>query len=46
MKRNSSDSHSQWEDDFDRKRRKKSTLKGSGYKRKEKYKNNYFEDDY
>jgi hypothetical protein len=46
MKRDDSDFHSQWEDDFDRKKKKKSINKVSGYKRKEKYKNNYFEDDY
>ena len=46
MKRDDSDFHSQWEDDFDRKKKKKSINKASGYKRKGKYKNNYFEDDY
>jgi hypothetical protein len=35
-----------WDDDFDRARKRKSTKKSSDYKRKEKYKNNYFDDEY
>lgn len=35
-----------WEDDFERKKKKKSTLKKSDYKRKEKYNKNYLRDDY
>jgi|SaaInl5LU_22_DNA_1037371.scaffolds.fasta_scaffold08542_4 hypothetical protein len=35
-----------WDDDFDRARKRKSTKKSSDYKRKEKYKNNYFDNDY
>ena len=45
MKRENSDSHPYWEDDFDRKKKKRSSLKGN-YKRKDKYKNNYFNDEY
>ena len=46
MRKDNSDSHSQWEDDFDRKKKRKTTLKGGGYKRKNKYKSNYFDDEY
>ena len=35
-----------WDDDFDRAKKRKSNKKGSDYKRKSKYKNNYYEDDY
>ena len=35
-----------WEDDFDRAKKRKSNKKGSDYKRKSKYKNNYYEDEY
>lgn len=45
MKKDDSDSR-YWEDDFDRlKKRKNSTKKTSEYKRKEKYKKNYFRED-
>ena len=46
MKRGDSDSQQYWEDDFDRKKKRKSTLKSDGYKRKNKYKDNYFNDEY
>jgi hypothetical protein len=47
MKKDISDSL-QWEDDFDRKKKRGSVKKGksTNYKRKEKYKNNYLEDEY
>lgn len=35
-----------WDDDFDRAKKKRSNKKSSDYKRKSKYKNNYYEDDY
>jgi len=35
-----------WEDDFDRAKKRKSNKKSSDYKRKSKYKNNYYEDEY
>jgi hypothetical protein len=46
MKKDNSDSYFQWEDDFDKKKKRKSTLKRTDYKRKTKYKNNYFDDEY
>ena len=46
MKRGNSDSQPYWEDDFDRKKKRKSISKSGGYKRKNKYKDNYFEDEY
>lgn len=47
MKRGDSDSQQYWEDDFDRKKKSRVSNKNSQYKRKQKYKNNYFnEDDY
>ena len=47
MKRGKSDYQSNdWDDDFDRKGKKKSTLKKADYKRKEKYSKNYFREDY
>lgn len=46
MKRKDSDSSFHWEDDFDRKKKSRGS-KNTQYKRKQKYKNNYFdEDDY
>jgi len=45
MKKDNSESH-YWEDDFDRlKKRKSSTKKTSDYKRKDKYKKNYLNED-
>lgn len=38
--------YDKWDDDFDREKRKKSTKKSSDYKRKSKYKDNFFEDEY
>lgn len=35
-----------WDDDFDRAKKKRSTKKSSDYKRKGKYKDNFFEDEY
>lgn len=46
MKKENSDFHPYWEDDFDRKKKRKGTTKGGGYKRKNKYKDNYFDDEY
>lgn len=34
-----------WDDDFDRAKKRKSTKKSSDYKRKEKYRKNYFDDE-
>mgnify|MGYP003959489035 CR=1 FL=1 len=47
MKKDISDSL-HWEDDFDRKKKRGSvkTGKSTNYKRKEKYKKNYLEDEY
>ena len=45
MKKDISDSY-KWEDEFDRKKKKGSVKKSTNYKRKEKYKKNYFKDEY
>ena len=46
MKRGKNESHKDvWGDDFDRARKRKSDKKSSNYKRKEKYKPNYFNND-
>lgn len=42
----SSSEYESWDDDFDRVKKRKSTKKGSDYKRKEKYRKNYFDDEY
>lgn len=35
-----------WDDDFDRAKKRKSTKKISDYKRKDKYRKDYFDDEY
>ena len=46
MAKNVKDSqYENWDDDFDRVKKRKATKKGSEYKRKDKYKNNYYEDE-
>lgn len=45
-KHRSSSQFENWDDDFDRAKKRKSNKKGSDYKRKDKYKNNYYEDEY
>lgn len=45
MKKGISDSH-EWDDDFDRKKKRGYSKKGTNYKRKEKYKKDYFKDEY
>jgi len=42
----SSSQFEKWDDDFDRAKKRRVNKKGSDYKRKEKYKNNYFDDEY
>ena len=47
MAKNVKDSqYENWDDDFDRVKKRKVNKKSSDYKRKEKYKNNYFDDEY
>jgi len=45
MKKDISDSY-EWEDEFDRKKKRGSVKKTNDYKRKSKYKANYLKDDY
>ena len=45
MKKDISDSYN-WDDEFDRKKKKSSVKKNTNYKRKDKYKRDYFKDDY
>ena len=45
MKKDISNSHD-WDDEFDRKKKRSSIKKTGDYKRKNKYKKNYFDDDY
>jgi hypothetical protein len=45
MKKEKFDSQN-WDDDFDRVKKRKGSTKNSEYKRKEKYRKNYFSDDY
>ena len=47
MAKNVKDSqYENWDDDFDRVKKRRVNKKSSDYKRKEKYKNNYFKDEY
>jgi len=47
MAKNVKDSqYDNWDDDFDRVKKRRVNKKSSDYKRKEKYKNNYFDDEY
>ena len=47
MAKNVKDSqYENWDDDFDRVKKRRVNKKSSDYKRKEKYKNNYFDDEY
>ena len=47
MAKNVKDSqYDNWDDDFDRVKKRRVNKKSSDYKRKEKYKNNYFKDEY
>lgn len=45
MKKHKVDTNSNWDDDFDKLKRKFEGKKKPEYKRKEKYKKNIFEDD-
>jgi hypothetical protein len=45
-KRNNNSQFDEWDDDFERVKRRKLKKGNSQYKRKEKYKNNYSDDDY
>jgi hypothetical protein len=47
MAKNVKDSqYENWDDEFDRAKKRRVNKKSSDYKRKEKYKNNYFDDEY